>query len=334
VTRQAIYRRFGRPHQVLEFIDDDAGPTGPDDVVIAVEAVCLHIADVLRITGQRPYASDTFPASPGSECVGRVIEIGVNARGFKLGDRAIPPLGTRSCRERIRLPARDFIRVPQGGDLLQLAMATVNPVTSWLLVNAYEPLKPGDWILQNGGNSACGRYVIQLARRQGYRTVSAVRRREVIPELEALGADAVVLDDPSLPDEVRRATGGAEIRLALDVAGGANTGWLAHCLADSGIIVNYGNMSGADAVLPKELIIGRGLRFQGFLMSRTFRRHYTPALERAVRTEIAQLVGSGALSARVATTYPFERLADALEHADRRGAERHGKILVKMPAFA
>jgi len=329
LARKALYRRYGRPKDVIEFVDHDPGPAGPEDVVIAVEAVCLHIADVLRVTGQRPYAPP-LPDSPGSECVGRVVSVGTNVRGFKVGDRAIPPLATRSCQELIRLPASQFIRVPDDGDALQLAMATVNPVTSWLLINAYEPMKPGDWILQNGGNSACGRFAIQLAKRQGLRTISAIRRAEVIPELEAHGADAVVFDDETLPAQVAKATGGAEIRLALDVAGGHNTAWLAHCLADSGIIINYGLMSGQDPVLPKELTLTRGLRFQGFLMSRTFRRLYTPALERAVRTEIAQLIGTGALTARVAATYPFERLADALEHADRRGAERHGKILITM----
>ena len=41
-------------------------------------------------------------------------------------------------------------------------------------------LKQGDWIVQNLGNSAVGRCVIQLARGLGIRTISFVRRAEVV----------------------------------------------------------------------------------------------------------------------------------------------------------
>ncbi len=333
MPRLARYDSFGDPLEVVRIVDEDTGPLGPHDVLLGMEAVCLHIADIYRITGVRPFSGPSPGGTPGSEGVGRVLAIGDAVTGFSVGDRAIPPLSTSTCRDELKLPEDDLIKVSPEGDALQLAMATVNPVTSWLLINAFVEHKPGDWIVQNGGNSACGRYAIELAKSMGLRTVSAVRRDRVIPELEAIGADAIVKDGPDLHEQVAAATDNADIKLGLDVAGGQGTAWIGRCLGELGLIVNYGLMSGEDPVIPKELSLGRGLRFQGFMMSRTFKTLYGPERERTVRQEVADLVGNGALTAKVAAIYPLENVAEALDHANRRGGDRDGKILVTCGHF-
>jgi NADPH:quinone reductase-like Zn-dependent oxidoreductase len=38
---------------------------------------------------------------------------------------------------------------------------------------------PGDWVVQNGGNSGVGRSLIAIAKLRGIRTISLVRRREL-----------------------------------------------------------------------------------------------------------------------------------------------------------
>lgn len=333
MARVGWYAEFGRPQEVVVINDEETGAPASNEVVLGMEAVCLHIADVYRVTGARPFAPSRAGAVPGSEGIGRVLAVGDAVTRFKPGDRALPPLSTGTCRDELRLPEDVLIKVPAGGDTLQLAMATVNPVTSWLLVNAFVEHQPGDWIVQNGGNSACGRYVVELAKSMGLRTVSAVRRDSVVAELKALGADAVVQDGPDLHEKVAAATDGATINLGLDVAGGQGTAWIARCLGELGLIVNYGLMTGEDPTIPKDLTLARGLRFQGFLMSRTFRTRYGPERERAIREEVADLVAKGALSAKVAAVYPLEELPAALEHADRRGGERDGKILVTCGYF-
>ena len=334
MARLARYDAFGDPQDVVNIIDAGSGPLGPHDVLLGMEAACLHIADIYRITGVRPFSGPSPGGTPGAEGVGRVLSVGDAVTKFSVGERAIPPLSSGACRDEMRLPESDLIKVRSEGDALQLAMATVNPVTSWLLINAFVEHKPGDWIVQNGGNSACGRYAIEMAKTMGLRTVSAVRRDSVIPELEAIGADAVVKDGPDLHKQVAAVTDGADIKLGLDVSGGQGTAWLAHCLGELGLIVNYGLMSGEDPVIPKELSLGRGLRFQGFMMSRTFNSLYGPTREQTIREEVADLVGKGDLTAKVAAIYPLENVADALDHADRRGADRDGKILVTCGHFS
>jgi NADPH:quinone reductase-like Zn-dependent oxidoreductase len=72
-------------------------------------------------------------------------------------------------------------------------------------------LKPGDWVLQNAGNFGVGRNLIALAKERGLRTVSLVRREELISELRAAGADLVEVDGPGAPKRIASATGSAKI---------------------------------------------------------------------------------------------------------------------------
>lgn len=60
-------------------------------------------------------------------------------------------------------------------------------------------LKPGDVVIQNGGNSACGQNVIQICRINNLISVNVVRDRPEInglkSYLESLGADYVLTEE-------------------------------------------------------------------------------------------------------------------------------------------
>lgn len=45
---------------------------------------------------------------------------------------------------------------------LSAATIVINPPTAYLLLKDMVELKPGDVVAQNGANSACGRYIIQV----------------------------------------------------------------------------------------------------------------------------------------------------------------------------
>jgi len=59
-------------------------------------------------------------------------------------------------------------------------MLGINPATAYLLLTEFVQLKPGDWVIQNGANSATGRALIPIARSLGIRTINVVRRAELV----------------------------------------------------------------------------------------------------------------------------------------------------------
>ena len=316
--------RYGAPEEVARCVEvADVGAPGAGEVVFDVLLFPINPADVSFCRGTyrlRP----PLPATPGAECVGRVTAVGAGVGHVKPGDLVIN-LQRENWAERRRVRGDDVIAIPAGMDLQQAAMLRINPPTALLLLNDFVELKPGDWIIQNVANSAVGRLVIRLALALGVRTANVVRRDTLFDELKTLGADACVVDGPDLAEAVKAKTGGSPIRLALDAVSGQATARLSACLAEGGVVVNYGSMSGEDPVMSRAGLIGGGQKLVGFILGRGLATRTLDQV-RAMYAELGRQVNDGYLSAPVEKVYPIEEISAALAHA-QRGA-RAGKILV------
>src|SRR6185437_8521563 len=145
----------------------------------------------------------------------------------------------------------------------QAAMLRINPPTSLLLLEDHVKLSRGDWVIQNVANSAVGRHLIVLANQRGIRTINVVRRGDVGRLLRDLGGDVVIEDGPDLAERARQAVGGAPIRLGIDAISGDATRRIMQCVADEGVTVNYGGLSGDDPGIDRPSLGGRGVSLMG-----------------------------------------------------------------------
>ncbi|HEX2479210.1 MAG TPA: zinc-dependent alcohol dehydrogenase family protein [Geminicoccaceae bacterium] len=322
--KQVQFAAFGVPHEVATCVEVPAvGAPGPDEVAIEVEAFPINPADLLTITGA--YAvRPQLPATLGAECVGRIVAAGSNVRALAVGDRVINLGRDNWCQQR-KVSAAQALKVTGDADVLQLAMLKVNPATALLMLRNYVPLRAGDWVIQDAANSGVGTNLIRLAKGDGIRTVNIVRRAALIEPLTAIGADAVVVDGDDLAERVRRASGDAPIRLAIDAIGGAIVLRLADCLAEGGTVVNYGLLSGEPCQLGAHHTIFKSITLTGFWLQKALTSMPRQDLE-ALYRDLAGRVASGALRVEVEATYPIEEIKAALAHAEREG--RRGKILV------
>lgn len=315
---------WGAPEDVARCVEAPGLPApGAGEVLFDVIAFPINPADLAFCRG-RYRLKPPLPATPGAECVGRVVAIGAGVRRVAAGDLVIN-LQRENWAARRLVKENDVLRLPPQVDLRQAAMIRINPPTAALLLSDIVALKAGDWIVQNVANSAVGRLVIGMAKRRGYRTVNVARRADVFDELKALGADACLLDGDDLADRARAAAGGAPIRLGLDAISGAATARIAACVADDGFVCNYGSMSGEDPRVSSPDVVYRGVTLTGFMLGRFLARRSIDAVER-IYADIVQDVISGAIYAPVGEVYPIERIGDALRHAQRAGHD--GKILV------
>jgi NADPH:quinone reductase-like Zn-dependent oxidoreductase len=322
--KQVQFAAFGVPHEVAACVEvRDVGAPGPDEVVIEVEAFPINPADLLTMTGA--YAvRPSLPATLGAECVGRIVAAGSNVRDLAVGDRVINLGRDNWCQQR-KVPAAQALKVTGDADVLQLAMLKVNPATALLMLRNYVPLRAGDWVIQDAANSGVGTNLIRLAKGDGIRTINVVRREALIEPLTAIGADAVVVDGDDLAQRVRRASGDAPIRLAIDAIGGTIVLRLADCLAEGGTVVNYGLLSGEPCQLGAHHTIFKSITLTGFWLQKALTSMPRQDLE-ALYADLAGRVASGALRVEVEATYPIEEIKAALAHAEREG--RRGKILV------
>lgn len=319
----------GDPAEVVKLVEAPNPEPAPDEIVIAIEASGVHLADIKRFTGESGFTTYDLPSQPGYEGVGRVTAVGSDVTTFKVGDRAFPWWGAGTFAEKVCVKAETALPAPEG-DAEQLALMMVNGMTSVCLLEDFADLKEGDWILQNGANSSCGRYLIVLAKERGIKTCNIVRRESLIDELNDIGADACVVD-PGDADElatlVKQETGGAEIMLGFDLVAGDATTRVARCLAKGGKVVNYGFISGEPCVLPFHDLFFNNITLTGMSTGRGLAKRSHDEIRR-VYDMLATKIGSGELKAAIAGAYPLDRYADAFAHAVRTGDDRKGKVIL------
>jgi len=322
--KQVVIDRYGQPEDVASCVEaPDVGAPDAGEVVFDVLAFPINPADVSFCKGSyrlRP----TLPATPGAECIGRVIGVGAGVTHVKPGDLVIN-LQRENWAQRRRVKGDDVIAVPPRMDLRQGAMLRINPPTALLMLTDIVDLKPGDWVIQNVANSAVGRLLIRLARGRGLKTTNVVRREALFAELEVLGADACVVDGADLTERVKACTGGVPIRLGLDAVSGRATTRLSACLGDGGVVCSYGSMSGEDPVMTRSALISGGQTLVGFILGRALSTR-SLAEVRAIYADLGRQILDGTLSASVEQVYPIEEIKAALAHAQLGG--RSGKILV------
>jgi len=172
--RRALHERYGNPHDVLRVVEVEEEVPAADEIVIRMEAAAMHIADLRTIEGADMFRNP-LPRTPGFEGVGRVLRVGSAVTAYSIGDRVFPALASGTFSEQVRCIASRCMPAPEG-DAAQLCLLTVNGPTAAVLLDDFVALNEGDWLIQNAANSNCGRFVLQLARQRGIKTINVVRR--------------------------------------------------------------------------------------------------------------------------------------------------------------
>ena len=324
----AVYERHGNPAEVLHVVEEEWPVPAPEEVVVQMRAAPLNPADVNAIEGKYPIRP-TLPATPGMEGAGVVVEVGSAARGVSLGDQVIMPHNFGTWREACAVPAEKLVVAPAELEPIQAAMLKVNPITAWRMLHDFVTLRPGDWFIQNAANSAAGRAAIQIGRELGYRSINIVRRPELIDELRGEGADAVLLDDEKLRDQVAEQTGRAPIRLALNAVGGESAIRMAKVLAPDSTVVTYGAMSLQPMQIPNGLLIFKNLNFRGMWVNKWY-ENATADERKATFEPLFAMSMRGLLRTKVEKTYPLREAKAAIAHAMQE--KRGGKIVFDLSA--
>jgi len=312
---------YGNPIDGIEFVEIPEPPEpGANQVLVGVEFSPINPNDLSLARGT--YAlRPALPTVIGNEGVGRILRVGPGVKTVKTGDRVVVPLSSFAWRERMLIPAEGLFALPARADPQQLAMLGINPPTASLLLDEASDLKPGDWIVQNAANSGVGRSLIAIAKARGMKTINLVRRPELIPELQAVGGDLVVVDEDGALDNIRAAVGNGRVPLAIDGVAGKSSAMIAGALSEHGIFVVYAYMGGGPvAINPFDLIVKR-IVVKGFFLNHP---DIEPKIHAALR-ETVPLVASGAIQVPIAATYPLSSLREAVLHA-----QRGGKVLLDL----
>ncbi len=320
------HHEYGNPEEVVRVETWELPPLKPNEVLVKMKASPINPADINVFQGV--YASlSPLPAVVGMEGVGVITQIGSAVTELQVGQLVIAPNRTGFWCDAYVADADVLIPIPSEISIEQAGMLAINPPTAWWMLTDFVSLEPGDWIIQNAANSAVGRFVIQIARHRGLKTVNIVRREALIPELEAEGADIVVTDEFPLSKQIRDLIGSANAKLGLNAVGGDSAHEIAKSLGAHATLVTYGAMGLEPLRIANGLLIFKDLRFRGFMVSERCKRTSTEDVQEMF-TQIFSLAKAGKLKASVEKTYPLTAARKAINHACQ--SRRKGKILFVM----
>jgi len=324
IQQKAIcHHEFGQPLDVLRLENVQQAEPQIGEVRVRLLAATINPSDYGMIGGSYGLLRE-LPAVAGREGVGVVEAIGRGVTSVGVGARVrFPEAG--AWQETACMAADDVLLVPADVSIEQAAFSFINPPTAYCLLQKIVDLAPGSWVLQNAGNSAVGLAVIQIARVLGFKTISQVRREELIAPLKALGADHVVIEGSGWSKQVNELTGGEPIQLALNSIGGASASDQIKALGEGGTQVTFGAMVADLVRFPTRFLIFNDVRLVGFWWDQWSQKAGAQGLNQ-VMSAVYAMMRDGTLKLPVEATYSFAEYEAAIKHDQQ---PRFGKVLLK-----
>jgi NADPH2:quinone reductase len=303
---------------------------GPGEVLVAVRATGINRADLLQLRGQYPPPAGES-LIPGLEVAGEIVGLGPGVSRWRVGDRIAALLAGGGHAELVAVPETQAFSIWEGASWSTAAAVPESGVTAWTNLVEEGGLVSGQTVVVTGATGGVGSFTIQLASRLGARVIAVSRRPlEVAQALKELGADEVVGGE-SWERLAVEATGGRGADLLLDLVGGEEFGRGLKSLRAGGRAVLLGLLAGATTQLDLAWVLRRRLRIVGSVL-RPRSRDEKGKLVAAFASFAIPLLASGRLTPRIASEFPFERIADAyLALPGILGKGEIGKVVVTVP---
>jgi putative PIG3 family NAD(P)H quinone oxidoreductase len=301
----------------------------PGQVLIEVAASAVNRADIMQRQG-------FYPPPPGAseilglECSGRIAAVGDDVEGWQVGDEVCALLSGGGYAERVAVPARQCMPVPDGVDLISAGALPEVACTVWSNVVQLGRLAEGDSFLVHGGASGIGTMALQVADALGAAPIlCTVGSDDKAERCRELGADVVInYRDGDFVEVARAETGGRGIDVVLDIIGAAYLARNVDALAPDGRLVIIGLQGGATA----ELNLGAMLPKRASVHATTLRGRPAPqkaAVCAAVVADLWPLVATREVRPVIAATFRMDEAADA--HRLVESSTHVGKVVLTVP---
>jgi NADPH:quinone reductase len=240
---QGAWRMVARDHGGPEVIEREAfepNPPGDGELLIAQEAIGLNFIDTYFRTGLYPAP---LPITLGAESAGRVAALGAGVTGFAVGDKVGTAAGLGAYATHRTIAADKAVRIPEAVSMEDAAAMMLKGMTSCYLAEDILPLAPGQTALVHAAAGGVGSVLVPWLRDKGVIVVAHAGSPEKAARVDADHSLSVPLD--GLAKTVRELTGGKGVDIVYDGIG--KDSWAASlaCLKRRGMMVSYGNASGA-----------------------------------------------------------------------------------------
>jgi NADPH2:quinone reductase len=318
---KAVYIEQHGGVDVLKFGDFPDAQAAPGQVLVRVAVSGVNFIDTYHRIGLYKIP---LPTVLGTEGAGFVETVGEGVTGFQRGDRVAWAMARGSYAQLAAVPANLLVHVPDTLDLQAAAAVMLQGMTAHYLTHSTFPLEKGHTALVHAAAGGTGRLVCQMAKMRGARVLATAGSPEKAAVAREAGADEVILyKDKDFVEEVKRLTNGAGVDVVYDSVGQATFLKSMECLRPRGMMVFFGQSSGAVAPFDPLTLMNKG---SIFLTRPTLGNYVSPEELKWRSGDIFRWVAEGKLKLLVGRVYPLQEAAQA--HRDLEGRKTVGKLVL------
>jgi len=321
MAKAVRYHKQGGP-EVLQLDEVQVGEPGPGQVRVRHTAIGVNFLDTYQRSGLYPMQ---LPGTAGNEAAGIVEAVGHDVTELKAGDRiAYTGLTGAYCDVRL-VPADRVVKIPDGITEVQAASMMLKGLTVQYLIHSTYAVKKGETVLWHAAAGGVGLIACQWLKALGATTIGTAGSDEKCALAKAHGADHVInYSKENFVERVLAITGGKKLPVVYDAVGKSTWEGSLDLLQPRGLMVSFGNASGAVPPFNIVTLAGKGSLY---LTRPTLVTYIASRADLVSRSNaLFEVVKSGKVKIDASARY---KLADAAQaHRDLEGRKTTGSIVL------
>ncbi|HEY5897392.1 MAG TPA: quinone oxidoreductase [Burkholderiales bacterium] len=315
------FHKQGGP-EVLQLDDVQVAEPGAGQVRIRHTAIGVNFVDTYQRSGLYPMQ---MPAVAGNEGAGVVEKVGSGVTDLKEGDRvAYTGLPGSYCESRV-VPADRMVKLPQGIGDDQAASMMLKGLTVHYLIHSTYPVKKGETVLWHAAAGGVGLIACQWLKHLGVTVIGTAGSDDKVALAKAHGATHVInYSKENFVERVKALTDGKGVPVVYDSVGKTTWEGSLDCLRPRGLMVSFGNASGAVAPVNLGILASKGSLY---VTRPTLATYIAARADLQARSkDLFDVVSSGKV--KIETTKKY-KLADAAQaHRDLEGRKTTGSVVL------
>lgn len=299
---------------VLRYEDVELPPPGKNEVCVRHTAVGVNFIDTYHRSGLYKLP---LPTGIGGEAAGMVEALGDGVTTLKPGDHVAYAGTLGAYAEANNVPADRLVKIPQGVSDEVAAAALLKGMTVQYLLKRTFAVQRGQTILFHAAAGGVGLIFGQWAKHLGTITIGTVGSDDKIALAQSHGYDHVLnLSKEDWGKRVRELTKGDGVPVVYDGVGKATWDGSLDCLAVRGMMVSFGNSSGAVPPFAPGILSTKGSLY----VTRPTLASYTRTAEELQETanDLFAVIASGAVKIEINQRFKLSEAAKAHEALQSR----------------
>lgn len=322
MAKAVRFHKQGGP-EVLQYEDVQVGEPGAGQARIRHTAIGVNFLDTYQRSGlyQVP-----MPFIGGNEAAGVVEAVGSGVSDLKEGDRVAYTGLPGAYAEKRLVPAERMVKLPQGISDEQAASMMLKGLTVHYLITSTYAVKSGETVLWHAAAGGVGLIACQWLKALGVTVIATAGSDEKVALAKAHGAThAINYTSENFVEKVKTLTGGKGVPVVYDSVGKTTWEGSLDCLRPRGLMVSFGNASGAVPPVNINILSAKGSLYVTRPTLGTYIGTRADLVERS--NALFDVVKSGKVKIETTKVY---KLADVQQaHRDLEARKTTGSVVLQ-----